>query len=44
MKFELLTLKASLTTQKLFLTFPLKYCTFALVLLTRGQKSEVRSQ
>lgn len=43
MKFELLTLKASLTTQKLFLTFPLKYCTFALVLVTSGQKSVVRS-
>lgn len=41
MKFELLTLKASLTTQKLFLTFPLKYCTFAFVLVTSGQRSEV---
>ena len=43
MKFELLTLKASLTTQKLFLTFPLKSRTFAVVLVTSGQKSEVRS-
>lgn len=43
MKFELLTLKASLTTQKLFLTFPLKYRTFALVLVTRGQRSEASS-